>query len=204
MAISRSYTVANILQGPVDIYAGITAPSSYPTPTADTGCLTLDANGQPTSGAGSHMGSVEGPTSVVITEKSNEIMDDQHETAIDVAFDSIEAEIDITVKETVLTRLQTLMTSNVGAFASLSNSTVLQVGGKLDSAKTAITLLLVSPDRAVSGKFYYVMAYKCYLKSAIQAAFQRNKETVYKLKFGVFMDTARESGDELMQIVKTK
>lgn len=203
--VPRSYTVGNILQGPVDVYANITAPASSLTPSADANTLTLDATGQPTSGTGFHLGSVEGPTAIHITEKCNEIHDDQHESPIDVAMDSVEGEIDIVVKETNLSRLLTLLTSGaLAAYNALANSQALQVGGQLDSSTSMITLLLVSPRRDSAGKWIYVLAYKCFLKSPVQPAFIRNKETVYKLKFGCVMDTSRVAGDELMQIVRTK
>ncbi len=202
--VARTYTVAQIFQGPIDVYVNIAAPSSHTPPTqADE--IAFDASGQPTSATGFHAGLVEGPTNIVVTEKCNEIMSDQHESPVDVAFDSTEAEIDITVKETTLTRLQTFLTSGLlGAYTALANSQALQVGGQLDSSMTPITLLLVSPDRAVSGKFLYVFAFKCYLKSAIATGFHRSKESIYKLKFGCFMDLTRVAGDELMNICKTK
>lgn len=203
--IVRSYTVASIWQGPLDVYVNITAPASSATPNADTHCLTLDANGQPTSNTGFHIGSVEGPTTIQITEKCNEILDDQHESPIGVAFDNITAEIDFTMKETSLTRLQTFLTSGgLGVYTALGNSQVLQIGGQFDSSTSMITLLLVGPSRSAAGKFAYCLVYKTYLKSAIAMAFQRSKETLYKLKAGCIMDTSRVSGDELMAICRTK
>lgn len=205
--IARSYTVGNIWQGPADVFANVTAPTSALYPAADSDALTIlmDASGQPTSATGIHLGSTEGPASIQITEKSNEIMDDQHESPVDVAFDSITAEIDITMKETNLSRLYTLLTSGLlGSYTALAAQQAMQFGGQLDCSKTPVTLMLVSPDRTTAGKWLYVFVYKCYLKSAIQASFQRSKETVYKLKFGAFCDLTRVSGDELMQIVRTR
>lgn len=203
--VTKSYAIANILQGPCDAYANITAPGSHAPPTADVDNLTLDATGQPTSGTGISLGSIEGPSHIQITEKVNEIMDDAHESPIAVGFDSIEAEIDIALKESQLTRLQTLLNAGaLGVYTSLANSRAWNLGGQFDSSIASLTLLLVSPDRAVAGKFIYVFAYKAYLKSAIAMTFVRNKETVYKLKFGCICDLTRVAGDELMQIVRTK
>lgn len=203
--IARVYTVANVIQGPVNVYVGITAPTSSALPTADSQCITLDANGQPSSSTGFHAGSVEGSTTITVTEKSNEIMDDQHESPIDVAFDSIEAEADFAMKETNLSRLQTLLASgNLGAYNALANSQVLQIGGQLDSSTSLFTLMLVTPNRAVSGKWIYWFLYKAYLNATEQLTFHRNKENVFKLKCRAVMDTSRVSGDELMSWVKTK
>lgn len=204
MSISRSYVVADIWQGPIDVYVNITAPTSSLYPTADSNILTFDASNQPTSSAGFHLGSIESPTQLNIVEKSNEIMDDQHDTAIDVAFDGISAEIDFTMKETNLSRLVTLLSSAFATYTALSNSKVMQVGGKLDSAATPVTLLLVGPNRVTAGKLAYVMGYKSYLKSPIPFNWQRTKETVFKMKFGCVMDLTRAVGDEVLQIVRTK
>lgn len=203
--VTKSYAIANILQGPCDAYANITAPGSHSPPTADVDNLTLDGTGQPTSATGISLGSLEGPSTIQITEKVNEIHDDAHESPIAVGFDSIEAEIDIAVKETTLTRLQTLLNAGgLGVYTALGNSKAWQLGGQFDSSIAALTLLLVSPDRSTAGKFIYVFCYRCYLKSAIAMSFQRSKETVYKLKFGCVCDLTRVAGDELMQIVRTK
>ncbi len=209
-AVARSYTPGDIFQNPVDVFVDITAPTSSLTPTADANTLlivaTAGANyGLPTSATGYHVGSVDGPTSISFTEKVNEIWDDQHESPIDAGFDSVDAEIDFNMKETNFSKLQKAFTSDdLGAYTSLAATEVLQIGGQFSSSKTLRSLLLVSQRRDVAGKFLYVMAYKTYLKSAIQMTFIRSKEIVYKLKFGVVADLSRVQGDELMQIVRTK
>lgn len=202
--IARAYSVADIFQGFCNAYMDITPPASSLYPNADTHCLTLDANGQPTSATGSHLGSIEGPTNVTNTEKCNEIMDDQHEDAIDACIDSVAGEIDVIVKELTLTRMKSFMTSNVGTYTALANSQALQLGGNPDNALVPRTLLLVAPDRSAAGKFLYVLAFKCFLKSAIQLTFQRNKENTFKLKFGCVADLTRVAGDQVMQVVRTK
>ena len=202
--IARAYSVADIFQGFCDVYMDITAPPSSLYPNADTHTLTLDSTGQPTSSAGSHLGSVEGPTDLSITEKCNEILDDQHEDAIDACIDSVEAEIDIVVKELTLTRMNSFMTSNVGTYTALAASQVLQLGGNPNNTRVPRSLLLVAPDRSATGKFLYVLAFKCHLKSTVQMTFQRSKENMFKLKFGCAADLTRVNGDQVLQIVRTK
>ena len=203
--IARTYSVSSIFQGPCDLYINVPAPTSSLTPTADANTLTLDTSGQPAGSTGSHSGSTEGPVSIVITEKCNEIVDDQHESPIDVAMDSVEAEIDFTMKETNLSRLQTILSSaSLGAYTSLANSQALQVGGQFDSSVSTMTLLLVAPNRSASGKFLYAMLYKAFLASALNTGFQRNKESIWKIKVRAVMDLTRVQGDELAQIVRTK
>lgn len=204
-AIPRTYNVGNIFQNPVDVYINIVSPASSNTPTADSNCLILDSSGQPSSAAGWHVGSVEGPTAISFTEKVNEIMDDQHDAPIDAGFDSIEGEIDFNMKETNLPHMQVLFTvDGMSNYQSYFDGEVLQVGGQFSSSTNTVSILLVSQRRDAAGKFIYVLAYKCYLKSAMVLNFIRSKESVYKLKFGVISDLARSTGDEIMQIVRQK
>ncbi len=204
--ITKTYTPGNIIQSFSDAYIGVTAPASSLTPTADANTLTLDANGQPSSGSGSHLGSIEGPTSISISEKTNEIMDDQHESAIDLAFVSVEGEVDFTIKELNFARFATILSSSgLNTRTVLANQDAWQIGGQLSNSQySPFTLLLVAPDRKTAGKFWYAMAYKCFLKAAIQMSFTRSKESMYKLKFGMVMDTSRVAGDEFMQWYRSK
>lgn len=208
--VSKVYTIGNLVQSFSDVYINIPAPSSIVTATADLSTLTLDALGQPSAtSTGFHLGSIEGPTNISIMEKTNEIMDDQHESAIDVGFVSVTAEIDFVMKEQNLSRLSTLIASNgLNAENSVTgaySANVLQYGGQLSNSNyTPFTILLVAPDRKTAGKFWYVQTYKSYLKAAIDVSFQRTKESQFKLKFGCVMDPTRVPGDELMSIVRTK
>ncbi len=203
--ITKVYTPANIFQSPCDIYINLTAPTSALIPTADASTLVLDSSGQPTSSTGFHAGLIEAPTMPTITEKLNEIHADQIESPIDVALDSIEAEIDFVMKETNLTRLNTLLSSSLlGAYTALSNTKVLQVGGQLTSAATSVTVTAIAPRRDAAGYWCGWMMYKAVLISAISMSLQRAKETTYKLKFKGFADTTRVLGDELMMVWRTK
>lgn len=206
--VTKVYTPGNLIQSFADVYINVAAPPSSLTPTADANCITLDANGQPTDtgSAGFHLGSIEGPTMININEKTNDILDDQHESAIDIAFDNVEGEIDFVMKETNLSRLRTILASNgLSTFTSLTNSKAWQIGGQLaNSQYSSFTVMLVAPDRKTAGKFWYAFAFKAFLKSPIQAALTRTKESVYKLKVGCIMDSSRVAGDELLQIIRTK
>jgi hypothetical protein len=203
--ITKVYTPGDIFQNPTDVYIGITAPASSLTPTADANCLTLDAAGEPSSGTGFHIGHIDAPTSISITEKVNEILDDQHDGPVDVAFDQISAEIDFIMKETNLARLQQLINGgNLAAYNAVSGAQVLQVGGQTSTAAGSTTLLMVSPRRDAPAKFLYALWYKVYLSNPIELTFIRSKESVYKVKAHCLMDSTRVAGDELGVIVKQK
>lgn len=208
--ITKTYTPANIIQGPADIYIDVAPPPSG-VPPAAANVLTLDSSGQPTDTgtAGFHIGLSEGPSVLSVTPKFDEIRADQHAAAIDVAFVSMETEIDIVVKEAVLQNLQKCFTSPLGTYTNVSAGTTnpaadfLQIGSPQSSAATLRTLLLVSPRRDAGGKFWYVLAYKAALKSAITWAFARGTPSTWKLKFYCIADTTRVLKDQVLQIVKT-
>ncbi len=208
--ITKTYTPANIIQGPADIYIDVAPPPSG-VPPAAANILTLDASGQPTDTgtAGFHIGLSEGPTMVSATPKFDEIRADQHAAPIDVAFVSMETEIDIIVKEAVLKNLQKFFTSPLGTYTDVALGATnpaadfLQIGSPTSSAATLRTLLLVSSRRDVSGKFWYVLAYKTALKSAVTWAFARGTPSSWKLKFYCIADTTRVLKDQVLQIVKT-
>ncbi len=208
--VSKVYTPANVIQGPADIYVDVAAPASAVPPVAGTNTLVLDANGQPTDTgtAGFHVGISEGPAVLSVTPKFDEIRADQFAAPVDAAFVSLETEIDIVVKEAALQNLQKYFTSPLGAYSNLTAGITnpaadfLQIGSPKSSLATLRTLTLVSPRRDVGGKFWYVMAYKAALKSAVAWAFERKTISSWKLKFYCIADTSRALKDQVLQIVK--
>ncbi len=208
--VSKVYTPANIIQGPADIYIDVAAPASA-VPPATTNLLTLDGSGQPTDTgtAGFHIGLSEGPTVLSVTPKFDEIRADQHAAPIDVAFVSMETEIDIVVKEAVLQNLQKFFNSPLGTYTNVAAGVTnpaadfLQIGSPTSSLANLRTLLLISPRRDVAAKFWYVLAYKAALKSAVAWAFARGTPSTWKLKFYCIADTTRVLKDQVLQIVKT-
>lgn len=199
--IQKVYTPANIFVGPADIYIGLTAPPSALVPNSDTNTLVLDASGQPTSSTGFHAGLVAAPTMPTVTEKMNEIMADQFETAVDVGFDTIEAEIDFILKETNLSRLNTMMSNDgLNTYSALSGALVLQVGGAETASVNMITICAISQQRNTTSKFNYWFLYRAYLASAVPFSFNRSKENEWKCKFKGVADTTRVMGDEVMQV----
>lgn len=208
--VTKVFTPGNIFQGPADVYLDLGAPPSAVPPVQYTNTLTLDSSGQPsdTGSAGIHLGLTEGPASLAWTEKFEEIRADQLAAAVDAAFISAMAEIDFNVKETNLSRLKKFFAGpNTGAYFDLPigitnpAADMLQIGAMRSSAVQFHTLLLVAPRRDATGKYLYILAYRALLVSAIAAALDRKKETVYKLKFKCLADVSRVAKDQTMQIV---
>jgi hypothetical protein len=154
---------------------------------------------------GEHLGLTEGPTQFSITQTAVEIRADQYEAAIDAAITKMEAEIDIVMEEFDARRLQRFFTNDYGTNPQqLANVDVFQMGGQDSCNDTIRSLMLVSADRGNLGKFLYVYAFRCYLKSSIQVTFHRTAHSTYKLKLGLLADMTRLAGDELLHFVRLR
>lgn len=212
MPTAKSFTPADIFQGPADIYLDVQAPPSAVPPVQYVNTVQLDASGQPADGAvaGVHLGLSEGPASLSITPKFSEIRADQYGAPVDAAIVSLACEIDVALKELTLANIKKYFAgagvgtySNIGAGATNPAADFLQVGSPTTANPVLHTLMLIAPDRGHSGKFVYVMAYSAYLASAVALPLDRKKETVIKLKWKCIGDTARVAKDQVLQIVRT-
>ena len=56
---------------------------------------------------------------------------------------------------------------------------------------------MISPRRAVTGKFVVSHLYQAYQAEAIKLPFQRGKETTYAVKFKAIADSGRPAGDQV-------
>lgn len=159
--------------------------------------------------SGYHLGLTEGPASININPKFNEIMADQYSAPIDAAFVSQACEIDFVVKEFVLSMMTRLFAGlfsatyfDLAAGSSNPATDLVQIGSSPSSAALLTSLLLVAPRRDVANKYLYALGYRCFIKSAIQMSAQRSKEATIKLKFGLLADTSRVAKDMALQIVR--
>jgi len=279
--ISKTPTPANVWQGQVDVYIGLTAPGSH-NPPGQADEVALDASGQPastqgavtgasnatpivltlafttgyavgdivtvagvggntnangiwvisaldathltlagsagngawTSGGtvtqGAHLGIVEGPTTVTLTPKVDDIGSDNFEGPHDAALQSIAVEVDTVLKEVDLYKLLAMSSNmNWGNFAALPAAGAyttlgMQFGGAQSSSMNLHSLMFVAPNRAAAGKWIYVYLFKAYQDAAIQITFERSKANLWKVKFLGVADVTRLVGDELCHVVKTK
>ena len=207
-SVTKSFTAALIFQAPYDLYINVQAPASSATPTVDANLLTLDSKGQPTDAgsAGFHAGASDGAAQVGLDFKVADISIDQEENAVDAGLTSVEAALQVTLKQTMdLARLLTYLGApNLGAYNALAAQNVFQLGGKPDSSLTLFTALLIAPRRDASGKFAYFLLYRARLDGDVEWAYSRAKEALWKFKLKGFADLARVAGDEVAQFVRTK
>ncbi len=208
--VSKSFTPADVFQGPADLWIGLGAPASAVPPVQYTNTLQLDGTGQPpdSGAAGISIGLTEGPCSISIHPKFVEIKADQFAAPVDAAFVSMATEIDFAVKESKLSRFPQffagLLTSTYTDVVAGANPACdfLQIGSQKTSAATTRTLMLIAPRRDTTGKWIYVFAYRAYLKSAIAMAVDRKKETIIKMKWGCIADTTRVAKDQVLQFIR--
>jgi hypothetical protein len=288
--VNKAYSPANIIQGPCEIYLGVTPPTSAVPPVAGVNTIVLDAKGQPTvaatgqiasvaiaaggsgysqgdtltiiqSGAiwgavrvltvsagavatvavirggqgyaaasglattggtgtgctitiatitaGFYLGATEGPATTTLTPKFNEIKADQYSAPIAAAFVSNTGEIEFTCKEFLLVNLQKYFAGlasatywNLSAGSTNPACDFIQIGSSYPSSAMTVPLLLVSPNRALLDRYFYWLAYRAYIKSAIQMGVNRKKELILKLKWGLILDTTRVASDMAAQFVR--
>lgn len=208
--VAKAFSPADIFQGPADLWLDLGAPVSAVPPVQYTNTLQLDATGAPpdSGSAGVNLGLTEGPCSVSIHPKFNEIRADQFAAPVDAAFVSLACEIDFNIKELNLARFPKyfagILTGTYTDVTAGANPACdfLQIGSNKSSQAQLHTLMLIAPRRDVANKWIYVFAYKTYLKSAITLPLDRKKETVIKLKFGCIADTARVAKDQVLQMIR--
>ena len=160
--------------------------------------------------AGVHFGITEAPAQVQIAPKYELIKGDNFSGEIDGALVSMASEIDIVIKEMALANLVQLFTGlfsatywNLGAGSTNPAVDLLQIGNTNSSQALTAPLMLVAPRRDALSKFLYVLAYRTYIKSAVQFSVGRPKENLFKLKFSCLADMNRVVKDRVMQIIRT-
>lgn len=209
--VAKSFNPADIFQGPADIWIDIGAPPSAVPPVQYTNTLQLNASGEPpdSGSSGIHLGLTEGPCSLSIMPKFNEIRADNFAAPIDAAFVSLACEVDFGVKEFNLVRipkyfsgLTTGKYSNLGAGSANPAADLLQIGSSASATANFHTIMLISPRRDAAGKYLYLFAYRTFVKSSLAFHFDRKKETVIKLKVACIADPARIAKDQVLQIVR--
>jgi hypothetical protein len=210
--VAKVFNPSDIFQGPADVYYDIQSPASAVPPVQGTNTFVLDSAGQPTDAgsAGFHLGLTEGPCSLSLNPKFNEIHADQFAGPIDAAFVSMACEVEFAIKEYNLSRFPKYFTGvatgtyfNLGAGSTNPAADFLQLGSSNSAGVNRHTLMLIAPLRNTSPQMYmYMFAYKTALISQVQLEFSRKKESVFKCKFRCMADTSRVATDQVMQIVK--
>lgn len=215
--LAKNYNISNIIQGPADIFIDVQPPPSAVPPiegentwALNTGTYQIDSNGQPTDNGsdGFHVGLSDNVV-LHISPKFEEIRADQFVGAIDAAFVSTETEIDVVVKEMVLSKLSKYFTSLLGTYTQVDagvdipQSDVLQIGNPISSTAVQRSMLMIGADRTSVGQFWVINAYKTVLKAAIKTDFHRGKEVTWALKFACLADITRTLSDMSLQVVRT-
>jgi hypothetical protein len=159
---------------------------------------------------GAHVGLLEGPTTVTLNPKIEDIGSDSFEGPHDAALQNVEVDVETVMKEVDLYKLLA-MTSNLnyGNFAALPAAGAyttlgVQFGGVQSASMNLHRLMFVGPNRAAAGKWIYVYLFKGYNSDPIQLTFHRSKANLWKVKFMGVADLTRALGDELCHVVKTK
>jgi hypothetical protein len=146
--------------------------------------LRIDARGRPLDGSPVFVGTTEGAPTILVTPKLERVLADQAVGPIDVVMTGEAAVIEVTLKESDLTKLRQLL------FARLRD---LFVHGTISKRSIAV----IFPRRDAAGKFVVCQLYRAYLAEAVPLRFQRGKETAYRVKFVAVPDLSRPAGDQI-------
>lgn len=152
---------------------------------------------------GAHAGLLEGPTTVTVAPKLEDIGSDNFEGPHDAAGVSLGVEVDTVMKETDLAKLLAMACNqNYGNFAYLANTQALQFGGVQSAAMKKRRLMFAGPNRNSSTKWIYFFLFAGYNDAPIQITFSRAKANLWKVKFVGLADLTRLAGDEVAHLVR--
>lgn len=211
--VTKTFNPADIFQGPADIYFDVAGAQSHIPPTQNTDTLTMlpDGTVPDAFNNGFHLGLTEGPCSISIQPKFNEIHADQFAGPIDVAYTSLACEIDFAVKEINLAKVPKYFTGLLtGSYFDLSAGAVnpaadmLQIGSSNATTANFHSVVLMAPIRGQTNKWLYVFAYKAYLKSSFSFQLSRSKESIVKLKMACVADATRQPRDQVLQVYRMR
>ncbi|MCL5670284.1 MAG: hypothetical protein M1423_03165, partial [Acidobacteria bacterium] len=169
--------------------------------------LVIDAGGNPTAGTPLFAGATDGAATVVLTPKLEEINADQVSGPVDVVMTAEAADIEVTLMESDLAKLQNYVVN--GSFTTGTDTTLpagsqsyeeISFGGLIAIPKTSVAV--ISERRDAPGKFVVAQLYQAYQAQAVQVPFQRAKITTYKVKFSGLADPARAVGDQVGKIYR--
>ena len=192
--------VTKIHQGPGKLWLDVSVPTSG-------NRLVIDAGGNPTAGTPLFAGATDGAATVVLTPKLEEINADQVSGPVDVVMTAEAADIEVTLMESDLAKLQNYVVN--GSFTTGTDTTLpagsqsyeeISFGGLIAIPKTSVAV--ISERRDAPGKFVVAQLYQAYQAQAVQVPFQRAKITTYKVKFSGLADPARAVGDQVGKIYR--
>lgn len=198
---ARAVTVADIQQGPCDLWVLGTAPlDAAVRPTLHTD-LTPDATAHPAS---VHLGTLTDGCVVTVTPKIEFVPADQYDAPILGVVTGLECSIEATLAQTQARKLQRLIgAGTLGTDDDPGPATYEEItfGGTL--AMPSFCVAAIAPKRADAAKVYGACLYKVSSAEGVTLTMARSAPATYKVKFTGLADVARTSGKQVGVIWET-
>ncbi len=188
---AKSFSVAEIYQGPADLWLIDPAPTdAAQRVTLDAATLTPDSVAHATS---KHLGGTEGPVTLSVKPKIGEIRVDQHEGALDVFVESIEATIEAEMKQSEALKLSRAL--GIGSYSTAAGYAQVTFGGT--SQPPVISVAAIAPKRTDGTKALVGCLYRVNAVEGIELTMSRKKASTYKVVFRGLIDLTRTAGRQM-------
>lgn len=199
-ATARTYTVADITHGPVDIWLSVAAPGAAALATIDVtaGVATPDATANPSA---YHLGLSTGGAELMYKPSTNQVFADE----LTSPYRSIlEAEEVVISPKGMLQAGQNLVRANKlmvgGTLTAPGTGDKITVGGLQTITYFTVMALWMQADSAT--KYNYWILYKAFNDAGLALQLTRKNDAASDITFRGFADSARTQGDQVAQLFK--
>jgi hypothetical protein len=192
----KGYSVAEIVQGPGDLWVLGTVPSDVNIR------MTLASDGTPdavTHPGSIHLGMIQSAITTTLKPKLSMITLDQFDAPVGSYVDALAATIEAEMSQTEAAKLQRVL--GVGAYSTGAGYKQVTFGGLLTVPKLCIAM--ISPTRANPQQYVVVVLYVAAATSGFTVSMGRAKASTYKAKFEGLADVTRTAGRQVGVIYQT-
>lgn len=190
--IAKDFTVAEIYQGPADLWLIDPAPTDGATRvTIDAATLTPDATAHANA---KHLGGTMGEVTMTVTPKIGYIRLDQVDAAVGVFVEALEAKIEAEMSQSEVLKLSRALgignyTTSPGAYSQVTFGGVDQ--------PPAICIAAIAKKRSDTTKAAVMCLYKVLSVGGIGITMSRKKQSTYKVSFTGLLDPTRTAGKQI-------
>lgn len=197
---ARTYTIADIARGPVDIWLDVAAPAGGAEATIDStsNVHTPDGTANPNA---YHLGMSVGGASLLIKPSTENFMADELTSPYRSAI--AEEEVVISPKGALqIGQNMTLMSKLVlgSTLSTPSGKQALKGGGLSTITYRTVLAIWAHPEDAT--KYMYWLLYRSYNDAGVALEISRKIDASADIAFRGFSDPARAAGDMIYQVVK--
>lgn len=199
-ATARTYTIADIARGPVDIWLNVAAPAFGAEVAIDTtsGVHTPESSANPSA---LHLGLSKEGASLLIKPATENFMADELTSPYRSAISDEEVVISTKGSLQVGQNMTILAQLVLGSTASTPTGKLALKGGGLSTItyRTVMAIWALPEDTT---KYMYWLLYRSYNDTGVALEISRKIDASADIAFRGFSDPARTAGDQIYQIIK--